>query len=167
MKKRNFSRHNLKQSKSVMMKKVKIVFLLLLIFFNVLGTFFWYDHSTQLKSEKIAKSSLFHRSSTTILIIYGDHDAGSGGQRYNEFKSYLENMGYTVDTIHINTFILDPSVADLYNLLIIDRSCTSSHNVIKDTGKPILALGYGGGLFFTNALGFPSVTSQGSTQNLK
>ncbi len=125
-------------------------------------SFLLYYQTTPFRFEKLSKYPSINKQSTSILIIYGDHDAGSGGQRHNEFKSYLENMGYTVDTIHINSFILDSSIANQYNLLIIDRSCTSSHNIIKDTGKPILALGYGGGLFFTNALGFPSAVSQGT-----
>ncbi|MHA1426978.1 MAG: CUB domain-containing protein [Candidatus Helarchaeota archaeon] len=145
-----------------LMKKFKIISLIILILLNFLGFFLLYYQTTPFRFEKLSKYPSINKQSTSILIIYGDHDAGSGGQRHNEFKSYLENMGYTVDTIHINTFILDSSIANQYNLLIIDRSCTSSHNIIKDTGKPILALGYGGGLFFTNALGFPSAVSQGT-----
>lgn len=103
-----------------------------------------------------------NKQATKILIIYGDQDAGSGGQRHNEFKTYLEGMGYEVNTTHTSTFSLDPSVANNYNLLIIDRSMTANYDVINATGRPILALGYGGGLYFTNSLGFPTVSSEGT-----
>lgn len=75
---------------------------------------------------------------------------------FDDWQSVLQKKGFTVTQVYLETLVNNPTIADVFDILILDTSCTSinqsASEIIAGTGKPVLTVG-SAGYIFLNHLG--------------
>lgn len=110
-------------------------------------------------------------SEITVLYLYFNHYTNYG----DNFDLIFDASGIDIVPMNLSDFINDPSLGDNFDVFIVGHSAFGWWNeaeptkslTIVSSGKPVLAMGYGGGTFFEGlGYGYGGGSATGSATNL-